>query len=93
MKNAHLGSFLMAVCLWFGVVSSALAVVYVTYKTRTATQTLESLRHQASDLHVQSGRYLLERSSLAAYSRVEKIAVDKHGMIVPKTEQMVVIKQ
>jgi len=52
--------------LWLAVIVSALAVVFVTYRNRVATDKLETLRHQAAALHVQSGQYLLERSTLAA---------------------------
>ncbi len=80
------------VCLWLFVLASALGVVSVTYQTRVATDTLETLRHQAADLHVQSGQYLLERSTLAAYARIEDKALHKLGMTVPDIETVVIIR-
>lgn len=78
--------------LWIGVVGSALAVVVLTYKTRLATQELEMLRHAAADLHVESGQLLLEKSSLSAYARVEKNAIENLNMTVPSIEEMVIVK-
>lgn len=82
----------LIVTLWAAVVSSALGVVFVTHKARIATHGLEKLRHDAVDLHVESGQLLLEKSSLAAHSRVEKSAIKNLGMTVPSIEQMVIIK-
>ena len=78
--------------LWLGVVSSALAVVSVTHRARIATSDLEKLRHQAADLHVQSGQYLLERGSLAVYTRIEKLAVDELEMTVPDADEIILVK-
>lgn len=83
--------FTLAV-LWGGVVASALAVVSVTHKARTATSDLERLRHEAADLHVQSGQFLLERGSLAVYARVEKIAVEELNMTVPVAGEIILVK-
>lgn len=78
--------------LWAGVVGSALGVVVLTYKIRNATQELEMLRHAAADLHVESGQLLLEKSSLSAYARVEKKAIENLNMTVPSIEEMVIVK-
>lgn len=78
--------------LWVGVVASALAVVVLTHKARNATQELEMLRHVAADLHVEAGQLLLEKSSLSAYARVEKKAIENLDMTVPSIEEMVIVK-
>lgn len=78
--------------LWLAVVVNGLAVVSVTYRTRVATSELEILRHEAADLHVQAGQFLLERSTLAAYARIENIALKDLGMTVPESETVMVIK-
>lgn len=78
--------------LWLGVVGSALGVVFLSYQTRIATHELEKIRHTAADLHVESGQLLLEKSSLSAYARVEKEAIEKLDMTVPSIEQMVIVK-
>ncbi len=78
--------------LWLGAVVSALAVVFVTHQSRVAIDQLETLRHEAADLHVASGQFLLERSTLAAYSRIETIALNELGMTVPTIEQVITLK-
>lgn len=78
--------------LWLGVVGSAVAVTYISHRSRIATHKLETLRHQASDLHVQSGQYLLERSTLAAFSRIENLALEQLDMTVPNIDTVIVIK-
>lgn len=78
--------------LWFVFMFSALSVVYVTHKARVSTHELELLRHEEADLNVESGQLLLEKSSLATFVRVERLAVEKLGMRVPKTEQVMIVK-
>lgn len=77
--------------LWMFSFSSALGVVYSTYKSRKATQVLEELRREANGLQVMSGQYLLEKSSWAAYSRVEQIAQSELNMKIPIPEQTVLV--
>lgn len=82
----------LIVSLWAAVIGSAMGVVFVTHKARIATHQLEMVRHDAVNLHVEAGQLLLEKSSLAAYTRVEKHAIEKLEMTVPSIEQMVIIK-
>ncbi len=77
--------------LWLSSVSSAMAVVYSTYQSRQATQELENLRREASGLRVISGQYMLEKSSWAAYSRVEQLATNELDMDVPKPKDVVLV--
>ncbi len=82
---------LLLVSLWLSSVGSAIGVVYSTYESRKATQELEELRREASGLRVISGQYLLEESSLSAYSRVEQVALGDLNMVLPKTEKTVLV--
>lgn len=77
--------------LWLSSVGSAMGVVYSTHESRKATQKLEQLRREANGLRVMSGKYLLEKSSWSAYSRVEKIALGELNMLVPETEKTVLV--
>ncbi|BFM06222.1 cell division protein FtsL [Halioxenophilus aromaticivorans] len=84
----------MAACvLWLAVVCSALAVVYSTHKARQLTNQLAKAQAESADLQVVRGQYLLERSALGAYSRVETMAVDKLHMQPPAAEAIVVVEQ
>lgn len=78
--------------LWLLVMVSALGVVHATHRARLATHELEKLRHEAADLHAESGQLMLERSSLAAYARVEQLAMRELGMTVPAIDQVVIVK-
>ncbi|WP_045858143.1 cell division protein FtsL [Teredinibacter purpureus] len=77
--------------LWLSCVSSAMGVVYVSYESRQATQKLEVLRRESGRMQVASGQFLLEKSTWAAYSRVEKIAVNELNMVVPDSDKTVLV--
>ncbi len=78
--------------LWLGTMASAVSVVYVTFEVRRHTQALAQLNEQTQALQIESGQLLLEKSALAAYARVEKIATEKLGMRVPTGHEIVVVK-
>lgn len=79
------------ICMWVFSLGSAFGVVYSTFEARSATQTLESLRREATALKVTSGQYQLERSSLASYPRVEGIATKELSMRSPVSEETVLM--
>jgi cell division protein FtsL len=85
------GMILAIALLWLLVLISALAVVASTQQVRRQTDDLEVLRKQASQLQVQWGQYLLERSTWAAYGRVEHIAVSELNMKAPVSDEIVMI--
>ena len=76
---------------WLVSLFSAFGIVHSTFETRKATQELEELRREATALKVVSGQYLLEQSSLGAYSRVEKIATKTLKMTLPGPDQTVLV--
>lgn len=82
---------LLCGCLWAAVTVSAIGVVYSTFAARQATAELEDLRREASSLQVVSGQYLLEKSTLASYTRVEVEAEKKLDMQVPPVESLQVV--
>jgi cell division protein FtsL len=86
------GMILMIAILWVLVVISALAVVASTQQVRRQIDDLETLRRQASQLQVQWGQYLLERSTWAAYGRVEHVAVSELNMKAPVSDEIVMIR-
>ncbi len=81
------------VTLWLGVLLSAYAVVWTTHDSRQKINGLESLRRQAADLQVEWGQYLLEQSAWAAYSRIERLALQDLDMIIPDSEKIVMVKE
>lgn len=91
-KTITAGKLLAVLVLWVLVVISALAVVASTQQVRKQTNELETLRRQASQLQVQWGQYLLERSTWAAYSRVEQVAISELNMKAPVSTEIVMIR-
>lgn len=84
----------LAICsvLWLAIMASGIGVVYSTHLSRQLFSELESKRRLTSELHVEWGQYLLEQSTWASYSRVERIAAEQLNMRQPAPENMVVIR-
>ncbi|MBX2808923.1 MAG: cell division protein FtsL [Cellvibrionaceae bacterium] len=82
---------LLVLVLWLTLLSSAVAVVYVTYDTRVKFNHLESLRRDYNRLQVVWGQYLLERSTWASYGRIEKLAAEKLSMRIPAANQIIIV--
>jgi len=83
---------LICLLLWILVMASSLAVIYISHKNRVAIHELETLRQQTVALRIESGRYALEKSTFSSLSRVESIASEKLNMVVPKSENIVVLE-
>ncbi len=91
--NRPMGLPVLCGCLWVGVVVSSLGVVYSTYETRQSIRYLENLRREAASLQVTSGKYLLEKSTLAAYTRVESEAKNALDMKIPSFESLIMVRR
>lgn len=81
----------LAVFLWVMLIASSLAVVYTTYKTRVEFNNLEALKREHNKLQVVLSQYLLEESTWASFSRIEKVATERLGMQLPKAEHVIMI--
>ena len=81
----------LVVALWLSAIVSAMGVVYSSYLTRHLTQNYEALRRENSQLRVLAGQLQLERSSWAAYSRIEQIATEELAMSLPKSDETMLI--
>jgi len=79
--------------LWVAVMLSGIGVVYSTHLSRQLFNELEGQRRTAAELHVEWGQYLLEQSTWAAYSRVERIAAEKLEMESPAGQQIIVVQR
>lgn len=78
----------VALLLGGAILISALAAVYASHQTRQLFSELEQARLEHDRLLEQRGRLLLERSTFAAYGRVENVAVETLGMQAPMTEDI-----
>jgi len=85
------GVTLAVAALWVLVLASALAVVASTHQTRNQVDRLETLRRDAAELQVVWGQYMLEQSTWAAYSRVERLAREELDMLLPRVEDIVMV--
>ncbi len=77
--------------LWLAVMSSALGVVATSHMCRQLYAELASLQQQENQLQVEWGQYLLEQSSWASLSRIERQATEKLGMHVPATDKIIMV--
>lgn len=90
-STAGSGVNLAVAALWLLVIVSALAVVASTHETRNQVDRLETLRRDAAELQVVWGQYMLEQSTWAAYSRIERLARDDLDMYLPRLENIVMV--
>jgi cell division protein FtsL len=78
--------------LFLMILLTLFAIVYFKdYNRRLFNQT-QAMNQQFSAAHVMRGRYLLEQSTLAAQSRVQEIAQNKLGMILPSARDTVMLQ-
>lgn len=71
------------ILLIISVLASALAVVYVEDLDRQLFSQLQTLKQQRDELHSQWGQLLLEQNTWAAPARVQAIAQQQLGMLLP----------
>ena len=67
------------------VLLSTFGIVSVTYTSRQQFALLENLRREQQSLQEEWGRLLLEESAFSSPSRVERVAREQLGMILPGT--------
>ena len=89
LTRAQVVTLIMA----FFVLLSALSVVYVTHTTRLLNAEQEQNLLLRNRLYVERTQLLLERSTLMISSRIERIAEDKLGMIIPDHKLVTVIHE
>ena len=74
------------------VLSSAIGVVYIKHLNRSLHIQLQQLQGLRDKLHIEWTQLLLEQGTLGSDVRVEKTAREQLGMIIPSSNQVVVIK-
>ena len=77
-KSAYALILLMA-----AVLISALGVFYSTNSYRSTFSMVQQEEQQTHHLQLQWGQLLLEQASLATPARVQELATDKLGMVLP----------
>ncbi len=74
------------------VMASALAVVYSKYQSRTLFVELQALNKARDAMDIEWGQLQLEQSTWTDNGRIEGIARSHLGMLVPETNQIVVVR-
>lgn len=79
--------------LWMLVLSSALAVAFVSHVCRQKYDQLTALERENNQLQVAYGKYLLEQSAWGSLQRIETMATDSLNMHSPKPQEIMMVKQ
>lgn len=85
-------TFLLAVFIGLFTFGSAVELVLYRHQSRRLFVELQSLRQTRLGLDQEWGQLLLEQATWGAEIRVEQIAVEKLGMLVPGPRQIMEMK-
>jgi cell division protein FtsL len=77
----------------FGVLMSALSVIYITNNVRSLNANIEQTLIERQQLHVQRGQLLLEKSTWIMQARIQHVAEGKLGMMIPDHKSVVVVNE
>lgn len=91
VQNRRVWQWLTLVLLLAAAVTSAMGVVYAKFQSRTLFADLQALRLERDALEVEWGQLQLEQSAWAAHGRVERVARNQLGMVLPSSRQAKVI--
>lgn len=83
----------LTIVLWLFVCISAVSVVYSNYRARALFNEWQTSLKAQQQYEVEWGQLLIEKSALATYARLERLAAEKLSMVVPKVQQMQIIKE
>jgi cell division protein FtsL len=78
--------------LWIGLLSSAVAVVWSTHETRALFIQLQGLNSERDKLDIEWGQLKIEQSAWATHGRVEQTARAGLKMIIPRPEDVRLVK-
>lgn len=86
-----IGRFLLSL-LTVAVFASALGVVYVQHQARKLFIELQAMQTGRDELDIEWGRLQLEQSTWATHGRVEAMARERLGMIIPPPAAVILVK-
>ena len=87
LSRQNMGVFILVVMI----LASAFAVVYVKDLNRRLFSELDSLRQTRTQLQEEAGQLLLEQNTWATQARIQKIAQERLGMVVPSPQNVIVV--
>lgn len=74
------------------VMGSAIAVVYAKHENRKLFVEMQALQQKRDAMNVEWGQLQLEQSTWATHGRIERVARNKLGMVIPSHENVVIVK-
>ncbi|MCI0653328.1 MAG: cell division protein FtsL [Methylococcaceae bacterium] len=80
------------VILFLLLIGSAWGVVYQNNYCRDLFLEIQRLEMELENHEIESGQLLLEKTTLAGYSRIERAAKSKIGLVQPGRESIVYLK-
>jgi cell division protein FtsL len=88
----NLASRAALVLLAAAVFTSAIAVVWARHQTRSLFVQLQQLTSRRDGLEVEWGQLKLEQSTFATHGRVEQTARGELQMVIPRPEEVRIVK-
>ncbi|GHD52202.1 cell division protein FtsL [Marinobacter persicus] len=82
---------LVTLALLVVLASSAIGVAVAAHQNRELVNTLSGLQDRRDAYQQEWSQLLLEQSALSAHGRVEKLAAERFGMVVPGREDIVLV--
>lgn len=79
--------------LLMAVVINALAIVYCTNLTRSVHASLQQASVEQDKIHAEWQQLLLEQGTLTTQARVQEIAEQRLGMVLPSHQSTVIINE
>ena len=83
---------IIATILFIFVMVTAIGLIYSKHKTRKLFVELQQLNKEVVSLNTEWGRLQLEQSAWSDHSRIEQIARERLGMVIPEAEQVAFIR-
>jgi cell division protein FtsL len=82
---------LVTLALLVVLAASSIGVAVAAYQNRNLFNTLSGLQSQRDAYQQEWSQLLLEQSALSAHGRVEKLASERFGLVVPGREDIVLV--
>jgi len=83
---------LIVTLMFVAVLATAIGLVYSKHQTRKLFVELQQLNKEVVSLNTEWGRLQLEQSAWSDHGRIERIARERLGMVIPEAEQLAFIK-
>jgi cell division protein FtsL len=74
------------------VMLSALAVVYAKHESRKLFVEWQGLLSRQDEMNIEWGQLQLEQSTWATHTRVESLARERLGMVLPPQSEVVIVR-